>query len=86
MNRGKIYISEKSGVGVSLAYLNQFREDFSLFHRLRCKEMVSRGRMVLILLGRVGSDPVDRDNSVLWELLSEALASLVAQVHHNLNR
>ncbi|GAV76914.1 Methyltransf_7 domain-containing protein [Cephalotus follicularis] len=79
INKGSIYISDSSPSGVSRAYLKQFQEDFSLFLRSRSKELTSGGRMVLILLGRIGQDHVDRGNSFFWELLSRSLASLVSQ-------
>ncbi|KAK4840669.1 hypothetical protein QYF36_015307 [Acer negundo] len=79
VNKGNIYISESSPPAISMAYFNQFREDFSLFLGSRSKELVVGGRMVLILLGRVGPDHVDRGNYILWELLSQSLANLASQ-------
>ncbi|KAL5776607.1 hypothetical protein ACOSP7_009533 [Xanthoceras sorbifolium] len=80
VNKGNLYISESSPPAVSLAYFAQFQDDFSLFLQSRSKEMVCRGRMLLILLGRVGQDNhVDRGNSFYWELLSRSLAILASQ-------
>ncbi|TXG59695.1 hypothetical protein EZV62_014268 [Acer yangbiense] len=79
VNKGNIYISESSPPVVSMAYFNQFQEDFSLFLGSRSKELVVGGRMVLILLGRLGPDHVDRGNYILWELLSQSLANLASQ-------
>ncbi|XP_015576633.1 probable methyltransferase TCM_000336 isoform X2 [Ricinus communis] len=64
---------------LSKAYLMQFKEDFSLFLQSRSQELISGGCMVLILLGRVGPDQVDRGNSFFWELLSRSVAILVSQ-------
>lgn len=36
--------------------------------------------MVLIMLGRIGPEHVDRGNSSFWELLSRSIALLVSQV------
>lgn len=79
INKGNIYISESSPPAVSKAYFKQFQEDFTLFLRSRSGELVVGGRMVLILLGRIGPDHVDRGNSLFWELLSRSLAILVSQ-------
>ncbi|KAJ9172752.1 hypothetical protein P3X46_015962 [Hevea brasiliensis] len=79
INKGNIYISESSPPLVSQAYFKQFQDDFSLFLRSRSQEVTTGGCMVLILLGRIGPDHVDRGNSFFWELLSRSLAILVSQ-------
>ncbi|KAL3844728.1 hypothetical protein ACJIZ3_002131 [Penstemon smallii] len=79
VNKQSVYISEKSPAVVSEAYFEQFQEDLSLFLRSRSEELVSGGRMVLILLGRSGSNHVDRGNSFFWEILGRSLAILVTQ-------
>ncbi|GMP27365.1 hypothetical protein CsSME_00003392 [Camellia sinensis var. sinensis] len=79
INKGNIYISESSPPEVSEAYFKQFQEDFSLFLRSRSEELIAGGRMVLILLGRIGSNHVDRGNSLLWKLLTQSLTILVSQ-------
>ncbi|KAL1133927.1 hypothetical protein V6Z11_A12G072200 [Gossypium hirsutum] len=80
INKGNVYISESSPPSVSQAYYKQFQEDFSLFLKSRSEELVTGGRMVLILLGRIGQDHVDRGNSFFWEILSRSLAISVSQV------
>ena len=52
-----------------------------MFLRFRSKEVVSTGRIVLILLGREGPNPVGRRNSFFCELLARSIADLVAQVY-----
>ncbi|GMI68905.1 hypothetical protein like AT4G36470 [Hibiscus trionum] len=79
VNKGNVYISESSPPSVSQAYYNQFREDFELFLKSRSEELVTGGRMVLILLGRIGQDHVDRGNSFFWEILSRSLAVSVSR-------
>ncbi|PIA52745.1 hypothetical protein AQUCO_01000545v1 [Aquilegia coerulea] len=79
INKGKVYISEESSPMVSEAYLTQYQEDFALFLRSRSNELIPGGRMVLVFLGRQGSDHADRGNSFLWELLSQSLAIMVTQ-------
>ncbi|CAI9110822.1 OLC1v1010911C1 [Oldenlandia corymbosa var. corymbosa] len=77
INKGSVYITEKSPPEVAQAYTQQFQEDFSLFLRLRSKELVSGGGMVLIFLGRDGPNHIDRGNSFFWEILSRSFADLV---------
>ncbi|KAK9052537.1 hypothetical protein SSX86_029166 [Deinandra increscens subsp. villosa] len=79
INKGSFYISKSSSLQVSKAYFDQFQEDFSLFLRSRSKELLSGGRMVLILLGRRDRTHVDRGNSFLWELLSRSFTTLVSK-------
>ncbi|KAM7250660.1 hypothetical protein ACFE04_022543 [Oxalis oulophora] len=79
VNKGNVYISKSSPPEVSRAYYAQFLEDFSLFLASRSKEMIRGGRMVLILLGRISEDHVDRGNSFFWELLSRSLANFVSR-------
>ncbi|CAH8314762.1 unnamed protein product [Eruca vesicaria subsp. sativa] len=79
INKGCISICSSSPEAVSKAYYSQFKEDFSMFLRSRSKEVVSAGRMVLILLGRESPDHVDRGMSFIWELLARSIAHLVAQ-------
>ncbi|KAJ0683487.1 putative methyltransferase [Helianthus annuus] len=79
INKGKFYISKSSSPEVSKAYFDQFQEDFTLFLQSRSKELLSGGRMVLILLGRRDRSHVDRGNSILWELLSRSFATLVSK-------
>lgn len=80
LNKQNIHISESSPPEVSEAYLRQFQEDFSLFLKSRSEELINGGKMVLILLGRMGKNHVDRGNSFFWELLSKSLAILVSKV------
>ncbi|KAL7089809.1 hypothetical protein ACP275_12G000600 [Erythranthe tilingii] len=77
INKKSIYISERSTEEVSLAYLKQFQDDFSLFLKSRSEEVVCGGRMVLILLGRTGSHHADRGNSVFWEIMYRSLSIMV---------
>lgn len=79
LNKESIYISESSPLHVSEAYLRQFQEDFSLFLKSRSEELIHGGKMVLILLGRMGKNHVDRGNSFFWELLAKSFAILVSK-------
>ncbi|KAF6170798.1 hypothetical protein GIB67_015750 [Kingdonia uniflora] len=77
LNKGKIYISKTSPVGVSVAYLTQFQRDFSVFLKSRSKEMVAGGHMVLTLRGRRVGDPSTDESCILWDFIAQALNDLV---------
>ncbi|OMO76252.1 SAM dependent carboxyl methyltransferase [Corchorus olitorius] len=80
LNKGKIYISKTSLPAVIKAYLTQFQEDFISFLKCRSLEMVSNGRMVLIIHGRESEDPTtDRDHNYIWEVLGNAISCMVSQ-------
>lgn len=81
LNKGKIYMSKTSPPIVHEAYLAQFRADFSSFLTARNEEMVSNGRLVLILHGRRSNDYAgSKESSYCWEFLAEAIASMVSEV------
>jgi len=61
-------------------YRKQFQEDFSLFLKLRHKELASNGQMVLSFLGRKSQDVLRGEVSYMWGLLAQALQSLVKEV------
>ncbi|XP_054792748.1 probable jasmonic acid carboxyl methyltransferase 2 [Prosopis cineraria] len=79
VNKGKIYISESSPRSVVEAYSRQFQNDFTVFLKSRSREMVRGGRMVLSLIGRDSIDPTTPHSCYQWELLAQALMSLVSQ-------
>ncbi|XP_057975429.1 probable jasmonic acid carboxyl methyltransferase 2 [Malania oleifera] len=80
INRGKVYISEMSPGGVAEAYSVQFQKDFSVFLRSRGAEVVKGGRMVLSFLGKRSADPPTDDSCCShWELLAQALMTLVSE-------
>ncbi|XP_003614194.2 probable methyltransferase TCM_000336 [Medicago truncatula] len=79
LNKGCVYICDKSPEVVSQAYYKQFQEDFSLFLRSRSEELVVGGKMVLTFLGRRGPEHVDRGNSFFWEILTRSFTILVSQ-------
>lgn len=79
INKKSIYISERSPSGVPEAFLRQFQEDLSFFLKSRSEEVVSGGKMVLLLLGRSGPYHVDRNSYIYWEMLYQSLATLVSQ-------
>lgn len=80
VNEGNMYIWETTPPAVVALYRRQFQEDFSLFLRLRHRELVSGGQMVLAFLGRKNKDVLHGEVSYMWGLLAQALQSLVKQV------
>ncbi|KAL2538311.1 Jasmonate O-methyltransferase [Forsythia ovata] len=79
LNKGKIYISKSSLSSVHDAYLSQFKRDFSLFLKCRSKEIVVGGHLVLSFMGRVSADPSSEESCMQWELLAQALMSMVLE-------
>ncbi|KAF8657510.1 hypothetical protein HU200_060073 [Digitaria exilis] len=74
LNEGNIYIGKTTPPVVAKLFQEQFRMDFELFLRLRYRELVSGGRMVLTFLGRKSEDILMHgDVATMWELLAEAL-------------
>ncbi|KAG2653571.1 anthranilate O-methyltransferase 3-like [Panicum virgatum] len=79
LNEGDIYIWESTPPPVVKLYRKQFQEDFSLFLKLRHKELASNGQMVLAFLGRKNQDVLRGEVSYMWGLLAQALQSLVKE-------
>ncbi|XP_058092024.1 probable methyltransferase TCM_000336 [Magnolia sinica] len=77
LNKGKMCVSESSPPLVSKAYFMQFQQDFSLFLKSRSEELISGGRMVLILLGRSGHQR-EMGHTFYWEMLARAFACMVS--------
>jgi hypothetical protein len=61
-------------------YQKQFRNDFSLFLKLRNEELVHGGQMVLIFLGRNNEDVYNGDLNQVFALVTRSLQSLVLKV------
>nr|CAB3450903.1 unnamed protein product [Digitaria exilis] len=79
VNEGNMYIWEATPPSVVKLYQKQFQEDFSLFLKVRHKELVSNGQMVLAFLGRKNKDVLRGEVSYMWGLLAQALQSLVKE-------
>ncbi|KAH6808991.1 hypothetical protein C2S51_026774 [Perilla frutescens var. frutescens] len=77
LNKNSIYITEKSPPQVCEAYAKQFEEDFAVFLDARSEEVVTDGRMVLVMTARNRSDYFSGDNTFLWELLYQSFLTLV---------
>ncbi|XP_030459203.1 probable jasmonic acid carboxyl methyltransferase 2 [Syzygium oleosum] len=78
LNKGKLYISKTSPECVARAYADQFKRDFVLYLESRSAEMVTGGRMVLSLMGRISNDP-SAESAFLWELLSLVLMAMASK-------
>lgn len=79
LNEENMYITKNTSPLVVKLFQEQFREDFSLFLRLRHEELVYGGQMVLTFLGRKNEDVYSGDLNHLFGLLSESLQSLVVK-------
>ncbi|KAI3460340.1 hypothetical protein Pfo_017003 [Paulownia fortunei] len=79
LNKGKIYISKTSPDCVLKAYLFQFQKDFFDFLRSRADETVAGGGMLLSFMGRSSPDASAEVGCHQWELLAQALMSMVPQ-------
>ncbi|KAF8642608.1 hypothetical protein HU200_067288 [Digitaria exilis] len=78
VNGGNIYIGKNTPQVVVELFREQFKNDFELFLKLRYKELVPGGRMVLTFMGRKGGDmPMHGTVARVWELLSKAVQHLV---------
>ncbi|KAJ0253641.1 hypothetical protein HA466_0112970 [Hirschfeldia incana] len=78
-NNTSIHINDTSPLDVYKSYLNQFKNDFSLFLRMRSEEIVPNGQMVLTFVGRKVSDPLSKDCFQVWSLLSDCILDLVSE-------
>ncbi|KAH7689252.1 Salicylate carboxymethyltransferase protein [Dioscorea alata] len=79
INQGNIYISRTSPPIVSRLYLEQFKRDFSSFLRCRSQELVNGGQMILSFLGRKSSDPSKAELCQFYDLVANALNSMVQE-------
>ncbi|TVU01097.1 hypothetical protein EJB05_53455 [Eragrostis curvula] len=78
LNDGNIYIGKTTPPIVVKLLQEQFKQDFELFLMLRYTELVCGGRMVLTFLSRKSDEMLMHgDVGRMWELLAEALQSLV---------
>ncbi|KAJ4786430.1 S-adenosyl-L-methionine-dependent methyltransferase superfamily protein [Rhynchospora pubera] len=79
INKGSIYISEKSPPLVSSLYLKQFQRDFSLFLKHRSEELCSGTCMALIFPGCSTADQSAKETAAYIACLEEALDKMVSE-------
>ncbi|XP_045791863.1 probable jasmonic acid carboxyl methyltransferase 2 [Trifolium pratense] len=79
LNKGKLYISKSTPNYVMEAYSQQFQNDFSCFLESRSLELIDGGRMVLTFMGRESMDPAAPYGGYHWELLAQALMTMVSE-------
>ncbi|CAH8277346.1 unnamed protein product [Arabidopsis lyrata] len=78
-NKKNIYLRSPCPPSVYKSYLNQFKDDFSLFLRMRAEETMPNGRMALTLVGRKAVDPLSKDCFQNWSVISDSLVDLVSE-------
>ncbi|KAG6415700.1 hypothetical protein SASPL_123114 [Salvia splendens] len=79
LNRESVYITKKSPRQVIDAYAKQFAEDLWAFLEGRAVEVMSGGRMALLIAGRKISDYFSLDKTFLWENLYQSFLTLVSK-------
>ncbi|EFH62157.1 S-adenosyl-L-methionine:carboxyl methyltransferase family protein, partial [Arabidopsis lyrata subsp. lyrata] len=78
-NTKSIHIKYPYPPNVYKSYLNQFKNDFSCFLKMRSEETVHNGHMVLTFVGRKVSDTLSKDCFQVWSLLSDCLLDLASE-------
>lgn len=79
-NKRNVYLRSPCPPNVYMSYLTQFKNDFSLFLRLRAEETEPNGRMALTFVGRKALDPLSKDCFQNWSSISDSLLDLVSEV------
>ncbi|CAN6373114.1 unnamed protein product [Urochloa humidicola] len=79
LNKDNIYITKTTSPFVVKCFKDQFNTDFSTFLKMRHKELVYGGKMVLTFCGRKDEDAYNGDLNKLFGLLAVSLQSLVAK-------
>nr|XP_043639056.1 benzoate carboxyl methyltransferase-like [Erigeron canadensis] len=79
-NALNIYMAKTSPPNVFYTYAKQFHFDFTKFLQMRSEELVSRGCMVLVFIGRSSPDPTSDDCCSLLGLLAQSLVDMVKEV------
>ncbi|CAL9221820.1 unnamed protein product [Arabidopsis halleri] len=78
-NKKNVYLRSPCPPNLYESYLNQFKNDFSTFLRMRAEETMPSGRMALTLVGRKTLDPLSKDCFKDWSLVSDSLLDLVSE-------
>ncbi|MED6169493.1 hypothetical protein PIB30_021790 [Stylosanthes scabra] len=74
-NKENVHLTSTSPAAMQRAYVEQFQKDFKLFLKLRSQELVSKGGMVLTL---IGSDKTQKFRTA-WSLVGITLNDMVLE-------
>ncbi|WVZ92567.1 hypothetical protein U9M48_038618 [Paspalum notatum var. saurae] len=77
LDKGDIYITKTMSPSIVKLFQQQFQKDFSLFLKLRYKELVFDGQMILTFIGRKHEDVYSGESNHLYGLLAQSLQSMV---------
>lgn len=77
LDKGQIYITRTMSPSIVKLFQQQFQKDFSLFLKLRYKELVIGGQMILTFIGRKHEDVLSGESNHLYGLLAQSLQSMV---------
>ncbi|EOA19144.1 hypothetical protein CARUB_v10007816mg [Capsella rubella] len=78
-NKKNVYLRSPCLPSLYESYLNQFKNDFSMFLRMRAEETMPNARMALALVGRKKLDPFSKNCFQDWSLVSDSLLDLVSE-------
>ncbi|KAL5794328.1 hypothetical protein ACOSP7_002922 [Xanthoceras sorbifolium] len=80
LNKENIYPTKTSPPGVHKAYSEQFEKDFTQFLRLRSKELIHTGRMVLTIRGNQSKEESAKNyRPIFVELIGMELQEMVSE-------
>ncbi|KAJ1258810.1 hypothetical protein BS78_10G103300 [Paspalum vaginatum] len=77
LDAGDIYITKTMSPSIVNLFQQQFQKDFSLFLKLRYKELVFGGQMILTFIGRKHEDVYSGESNHLYGLLAQSLQAMV---------
>ncbi|EOA17857.1 hypothetical protein CARUB_v10006262mg [Capsella rubella] len=78
-NKKNVYLKSPCLPSLYESYLKQFKNDFSMFLRMRAEETMPNARMAVALMGRKTLHPLSEDCFQGWSLVSDSLLDLASE-------